>query len=66
MEILRSQKMEQKVRAGLSGKSYNTIAEEVINKYAVVIKFNGFTAGGVGETEELAISNAKNKIKELV
>ena len=62
MEILRSQKMSQKLVTGFTGKKYNTVADEVIGKYAVVIKVNGFISTGVGETEELAIENAKTKI----
>lgn len=62
MEILRSKKMIQKTVKGFNGKKYNTIADEVIGKYVVMIRLNGLISLGYGETEELAIIDAKSKI----
>jgi hypothetical protein len=61
MEILRSQKVNQIVRTGLTGKKYNTIADEVVGKHVVVIRINGFMNSGVGNTEAEAIEDAKTK-----
>jgi hypothetical protein len=66
MEILRSQIAKQvKMSTVFTSKSFNTVCDSVIGKHVVVIKFNNFTASGVGNSELEAIENAKYKISLL-
>ena len=63
MKVLRSQKMVQKKVTGFTGNKYNSVSDEVVGNFAVLIQLNGCVCAGVGETEKLAIENAKQKLK---
>lgn len=63
IEVVKSQVMQQEYsRTAFTGKVVATIAEDVVGKYAVLCRIDGVTVCGIGETENIAIENAKNKI----
>ncbi len=66
MTILRKKYMEQEVKKGMfTGKAFNTVAREVVGKWAILVVIAGYTVCGIGETEEKAIEDAKVKQLEL-